>query len=270
LIVQPISAPALLRPDWPAPAAVCAAFTLRAGGVSGGRYASLNLAGHVGDTPAAVAQNRRRLAAELRLPAEPLWLSQVHGTAVLAADDWVAASEHAVLPEAYARQADAPQADAAVTRRTDCVLAVLVADCLPLLLARRDGSAVAVAHAGWRGLAAGVIEATIAALGAPGEELLVWLGPAIGPEHFEVGEEVREAFCRHDQRAAAAFVRNTRGRWQCDLPLLARQRLAALGVSGVHGERRCTYRESDAFYSYRRDGATGRMAALIWRSLPCS
>lgn len=252
--LPPISAPALLRPDWPAPGAVCAAFTLRAGGVSAGRYASLNLGGHVGDTPHAVAQNRRRLAAELRLPAEPLWLSQVHGTAVLAADDWVAASADGA----------APQADAAVTRRAGCVLAVLVADCLPLLLARRDGGAVAVTHAGWRGLAAGVIEATIAALGAPGEELLAWLGPAIGPAHFEVGEEVREAFCGHDARAAAAFVGNPRGRWQCDLPLLARQRLAALGVSGVHGGQRCTYRESDAFYSYRRDGATGRMAALIW------
>jgi YfiH family protein len=144
------------------------------------------------------------------------------------------------------------------------VLAVLVADCLPLLLARRDGGAVAVAHAGWRGLAAGVIEATVAALGAAGEELLAWLGPAIGPAHFEVGEEVREAFCQHDPQAAHAFMRNARGRWQCDLWLLARQRLEALGVRGVHGGGRCTYREADAFYSYRRDGATGRMAALIW------
>jgi YfiH family protein len=248
-MLSSISAPALLRPEWPTPLAVRAAFTLRTGGVSTGRYASLNLGGHVGDASRAVAENRRRLAAELQLPAEPLWLSQVHGTAVLAADEWNGAP---------------PQADAAVTRRPGCVLAVLVADCLPVLLARRDGGAVAVAHAGWRGLAAGVIEAAIAALGAGGEELLAWLGPAIGPAHFEVGEEVRAAFCRHDARAAEAFVGNTRGRWQCDLPLLARQRLAALGVSGVHGGDRCTYRESEAFYSYRRDGATGRMAALIW------
>jgi hypothetical protein len=276
LILSPICAPALLRPDWPAPPAVRAAFTLRAGGVSTGRYASLNLGGHVGDAPRAVAENRRRLAAELQLPSEPLWLSQVHGTAVLAADDWMAAGGHSAAvavhgstahgATAHAATANGapPQADAAVTRRAGCVLAVLVADCLPLLLARRDGSAVAVTHAGWRGLAAGVIEATIAALGAGGEELLAWLGPAIGPAHFEVGEEVRDAFCRHDGRAAAAFVLNTRVRWQCDLPLLARQRLAALGVSNVHGGDRCTYRESEAFYSYRRDGATGRMAALIW------
>ena len=259
MIVAPASALALLQPHWPAPAAVRAAFTLRTGGVSVGRYASLNLGGHVGDTPAAVAENRRRLADELDLPAEPLWLSQVHGTTVLAADDWVAASAHGTTG-----QGTPPQGDAAVTRRPGCVLAVLVADCLPVLLARRDGGAVAVAHAGWRGLAAGVIEATIAALGAAGEELLAWLGPSIGPAHFEVGEEVRTAFCRHDARAAEAFVRNARGRWQCDLPRLARQRLAALGVSGVHGEDRCTFRESDAFYSYRRDGVTGRMAAMIW------
>jgi YfiH family protein len=268
LIVAPASALALLQPHWPAPAAVRAAFTLRTGGVSTGRYASLNLGGHVGDTPAAVAQNRRRLAAELRLPAEPLWLSQVHGTTVLAADEWKVADESKAADEwaaASERGAPAPpQADAALTRRAGCVLAVLVADCLPLLLARRDGGAVAVAHAGWRGLAAGVIEATIAALGAAGDDLVAWLGPAIGPAHFEVGEEVRQAFCGHDPRAAAAFVGNPRGRWQCDLPLLARQRLAALGVVGVHDEGRCTYRESDAFYSYRRDGATGRMAALIW------
>jgi YfiH family protein len=264
LTVATINAPALLRPEWPAPVAVRTAFTLRAGGVSAGRYASLNLGDHVGDAPRAVAENRRRLAAALRLPAEPLWLAQVHGTTVLAADDWVAAGEPGATGQGATGHGVAPQADGAVTRRAGCVLAVLVADCLPLLLARRDGGAVAVAHAGWRGLAAGVIEATVAALGAPGEELLAWLGPAIGPAHFEVGEEVREAFCQHDPQAAHALVRNARGRWQCDLPLLARQRLAALGVRGVYGEGRCTYGEPDAFYSYRRDGATGRMAALIW------
>ena len=144
------------------------------------------------------------------------------------------------------------------------VLAVLVADCLPVLLARRDGAAVAVAHAGWRGLAAGVLEATVAALGGAGDALHAWLGPAIGPAHFEVGEEVRSAFCRHDAQAAAAFAPNARGRWQCDLHLLARQRLSALGLRSIHGEPRCTYGEPDAFYSFRRDGTTGRMAALIW------
>jgi YfiH family protein len=246
-----VTALALLVPDWAAPARVRAAFTLRAGGVSTGSYAALNLGGHVGDEPPAVAENRRRVGAGLRLPAAPLWLSQVHGTTVVAADQ---------LP----LNEVAPQGDAALTRQPGRVLAVLVADCLPVLLARRDGAAVAVAHAGWRGLAAGVIESTVAALDCAGDELLAWLGPAIGPAHFEVGDEVRAAFCQHDRRAAEAFVANARGRWQCDLQLLARQRLSALGAHSIHGEPRCTYAQSDAFYSFRRDGTTGRMAALIW------
>ncbi|HEY4974510.1 MAG TPA: peptidoglycan editing factor PgeF, partial [Steroidobacteraceae bacterium] len=212
---------------------------------------SLNLGAHVGDEPAAVSENRRRLRAGLRLPAEPLWLSQVHSTVVVAAEQ-LSANELA------------PQGDAALTRQPGHVLAVLVADCLPVLLARRDGTAVAVAHAGWRGLAAGVIEATIAALGCAGHELVAWLGPAIGPAHFEVGDEVRAAFCHHHAEAEQAFLANDRGRWQCDLHLLARQRLGALGVHSIHAEARCTYAQSDAFYSYRREGTTGRMAALIW------
>jgi YfiH family protein len=240
---------------------VRAVHTLRGGGVSRGSYGSLNLGQHVGDDPLAVDENRRRIAGALQLPAEPLWLSQVHGATVLDAD---AAPDVHVAAGAHA----APRADAALTREPGRVLAVLVADCLPVLLAAHDGSAVAVAHAGWRGLAAGVLEATLAALGVAGDELHAWLGPAIGPAHFEVGEEVRAAFCErggaHRDEAAAAFVRNNRGRWQCDLRLLVRQRLAALGVRSIHGEPRCTYAESDAFYSFRRDGATGRMAALIW------
>jgi YfiH family protein len=243
----------LLLPDWPAPQRVRAAFTLRAGGVSAGSYASLNLGQHVGDDALAVAENRRRLAAGLMLPAEPLWLSQVHSSAVVEAD---------LLPP----KEIAPQGDAALSRQPGRVLAVQVADCLPLLLAHRDGAAVAVVHAGWRGLAAGVIESSVAALGYHGEQLHAWLGPAIGPAHFEVGAEVRAAFCARDGEAAAAFVANERGRWQCDLHLLARQRLSALGVRSIHGEPRCTYGESDAFYSFRRDGSTGRMAALIWLS----
>jgi YfiH family protein len=240
-----------LSADWPAPPVVHAAYTLRAGGVSSGAYASLNLGAHVGDDEHAVAENRRRVAAELALPAAPLWLSQVHGTTVVAAD---------ATPGGDA----APRGDAAVTRQAGRVLAVLVADCLPVLLARRDGTAAAVAHAGWRGLAAGVLEATVAALESAGDELMAWLGPAIGPAHFEVGEEVRTAFCKRDAQAAAAFVRNVRGRWQCDLQALARRRLAGLGVRSIHGEPRCTYREAESFYSFRRDGTTGRMAALIW------
>jgi YfiH family protein len=202
-----------------------------------------------------VAENRRRVAAGLQLPAEPLWLSQVHGTTVLNAD-------------AMSGGHTPPRADAALTREPGRVLAVLVADCLPVLLAAHDGSAVAIAHAGWRGLAAGVLEATVAALGIAGEELHAWLGPAIGPAHFEVGEEVRAAFCAAGGEAAAAFERNDRGRWQCDLRLLARQRLSRLGVRSIHGEARCTYAEVDAFYSFRRDGNTGRMAALVWRGEP--
>lgn len=243
-----------LNPDWPAPPAVRAAFTLRLGGVSVGAFASLNLGVHVGDEALAVAENRRRVMTELELPAEPLWLAQVHGATVVEADALALC-----MPAA-----PAPQGDAALTRRPGRVLAVLVADCLPVLLARRDGAAVAVAHAGWRGLAAGVLEATVAALDGAGDELLAWLGPAIGPAHYEVGEEVRTALCQRDSMAAAAFAVNARGRWQCDLQRLARQRLAALGLRSIHAEARCTYGQPESFYSFRRDGATGRMAALIW------
>jgi polyphenol oxidase len=265
--VTAVTAPPSLRPDWPTPAGVRAVFTLRAGGASHGPYAALNLGEHVGDDPLAVAENRRRAASGLQLPAEPLWLSQVHGTTVLNADA-APRGGSASQSDATAGDRAAREADAALTRIPGRVLAVTVADCLPVLLAARDGSAVAVAHAGWRGLAAGVLEATVAALGVAGDELQVWLGPAIGPAHFEVGEEVRAAFCapggERAGEAAAAFVRNDRGRWQCDLRLLARQRLSQLGVRSIHGEPRCTYAEVDAFYSFRRDGVTGRMAALIW------
>jgi len=242
----------VLQPRWAAPAGVRAAFTLRAGGVSQGRYESLNLGSHVGDEVAAVAENRRRLCAALALPAAPCWLSQVHGTDVV---------ELKAGPEA----AQTPVADAAVTRERGVVAAVLVADCLPVLLASTAGDAVAVAHAGWRGLAAGVIEVAVAALAAPVGAVCAWLGPAISAAHFEVGEEVRSAFVAHDGQAAEAFLPNPRGRWQCDLARLARQRLAALGVTAVEGADACTYADPRRFYSYRRDGVTGRMAALIWR-----
>jgi purine-nucleoside/S-methyl-5'-thioadenosine phosphorylase / adenosine deaminase len=282
-----------LRPAWPVDARVCAAVTRRRGGVSPPPFESLNLAAHVGDDPAAVAENRRRVRAALGLPDEPLWLSQVHGATVMDADRLGGASPAAApvaVPVGAAAEAPAwepagvppgvppgvpataPQADAAITRRAGRVLAVLVADCLPVLLAHRDGGAVGVAHAGWRGLAAGVLEATVGAFGCPAGELTAWLGPAIGPAHFEVGEEVRAAFCGHDAGAAAgggagaahAFRRNERGRWQCDLALLARQRLASLGVHSVHGAAVCSYSDAREFYSYRRDGRTGRVAALIW------
>jgi len=260
----------LLRPDWPAPAWVGAAVTVRDGGVSAPPFASLNLATHVGDNPAVVAENRGRLRAALALPAEPLWLSQQHGTHVVDADQ-LDATRFQVTRSTGGEPP--PQGDAAITRQSGRVLAVLVADCLPVLLARYDGSAVAIAHAGWRGLAAGVLEASVAALGGPAPQLHAWLGPVIGPEHFEVADEVRDAFCQRERpgrpahpkaHSARAFERNARGRWQCDLYALARARLAALGVQSVHGERRCSYALTKSFYSYRRDGVTGRMAALIW------
>jgi hypothetical protein len=200
------------------------------------------------------------LAVSRALPSTPRWLQQVHGIEVADLD------APAPLP-------DLPVADASVSRTPGVVCAIRTADCLPVLFAASDGSAVGAAHAGWRGLAAGVLEATIAKLRArmPREVALVaWLGPAISAAHFEVGDEVRDAFMRHDPMAAAAFVKNARGRWQCDLYLLARQRLKASGVTDISGGGLCTYADSACFYSYRRDvqhqgmATTGRMATLIW------
>ncbi len=249
--------PAFLIPDWPVAAHVRAAVSLRGGGVSTGAFGSLNLAGHVGDDPADVAENRRRLRAALQLPDEPLWLAQVHGVEVVDADALQGRG-------GQAPDSGPPRGDAAIARVRSRVLAILVADCLPVLLARLDGTAIGVSHAGWRGLSAGVLEATVAALCTPPEALCAWLGPAIGPAHFEVGDEVRAAFCASDPGAAAAFEPNARGRWQCDLAGLARRRLAALGLREIHGAVPCTYADPERFYSYRRDGITGRLAALLW------
>ena len=244
-----------LTPDWAAPRSVRAAFTLRRGGVSAAPFDSLNVAAHVGDDSQAVAKNRRRLRDGLRLPQEPAWMEQVHRTEVLDLD----------LSDLAARAASSSvAADAALTRRAGRVCVVQVADWLPVLFAARDGSAVAAAHAGWRGLAAGVLEATVKSLAVDTGGLLAWIGPGIGPAHFEVGDEVRGAFLAHDNAAAAAFSINTRGRWQCDLPLLARARLAALGIAAVTGGTWCTYADASRFFSFRRDGRCGRMAAVIW------
>jgi len=237
------------RAGWAAPPGVHAGSTRRDGGVSLAPFASFNLALHVGDDAAAVTENRARLRAALGLPAEPFWLDQVHGRTVAV----------------HAGGSTRPEADGAVAFEPGRVLAVLTADCLPLVLASRDGTRIGIAHAGWRGLAAGILESTVGALGVPGEELLAWLGPAIGPEAFEVGGEVREAFVGTDPGAGAAFVPNARGRWQADLYALARRRLAALGVRDVSGGGACTWTDPGRYYSYRRAAATGRLATLVWR-----
>lgn len=212
----------------------------------------MNPADHVGDDPEAVAANRARLQQRLALPARPAWLQQVHGITVV---DAAAAS-------------GTPQADAAYACRPGVVCAVLTADCLPLLLCDRDGECVAAIHAGWRGLAAGVIEQAVQALPRPGAALLAWLGPAISPAAYRVGDEVRDTFMAHDRRAAAAFTAAAAAGWHADLYRLARQRLEDCGVTAVSGGGYCSYGEPGRFFSYRRDGACGRMASLIWLSRP--
>jgi YfiH family protein len=251
-----MSVPGLLAFEWRAPPGVRAAFTTRLGGVSAAPWDSFNLAAHVGDDPSHVAVNRARLRDLLGLATEPAWLQQVHGTRVASADEPFLDGPPVV-------------ADAAVATRRGAACVVMVADCLPVLFASHDGSAIAAAHAGWRGLAAGVLEETVRAIGSPGSRLTAWLGPAISREHFEVGDEVREAFVSQDAGAASAFSRNARGRWQADLVVLARRRLAALGVNDVSGGDWCTFSGRGQFFSHRRDaqtlGNSGRMAALIWR-----
>lgn len=243
---------AWIRPDWPAPARVQALSTTRAGGVSLPPYDSLNLGVHVGDQSADVAANRAVLRGQL--PGEPCWLNQVHGTRVV----------DAAQPESV------PHADAVVSRRAGAVCVVMTADCLPVLLCDRAGSVVGAAHAGWRGLQGGVIEATAAAMQIPPSDIIAWLGPAIGPNAFEVGDEVRAAFVGDAAIAAAAFrPSTTSGKWLADIYLLARQRLQALGVNSISGGDLCTVTDRERFFSYRRDGVTGRMASLIWLDPAC-
>ncbi|MBI5450016.1 MAG: peptidoglycan editing factor PgeF [Gammaproteobacteria bacterium] len=239
---------AWLIPEWPAPPRVRACTTTRGAGVSQGRYASFNLATHVGDDPQHVSANRAWLRDTFPLPAEPCWLNQVHGRRVVRLD-----GAHEVQPEA----------DGACTSQPDVVCAVLTADCLPVLLCDRAGRNVAAVHAGWRGLVADVIEAGIEQLAQPAGSLLAWLGPAIGPQSFEVGDDVRDACLAADGGAAVAFTRSG-DRWCADLYQLARRRLARRGITRVYGGDYCTWRDARQFYSYRRDGVTGRMATLIW------
>ena len=252
-----MSEPELIFPDWPAPPRVRAACTTRRGGVSRGAWAGLNLGRSGGDDGAAVSENRRRVAAALRLPGEPCWIRQVHGVHV------------ACMPQ-DARQDEAGlEADASCTTVPGVVCAVQAADCLPVLFCDEDATVVAAAHAGWRGLADGVLERTVAALPVAPARLLAWLGPAIGPEAFEVGEEVRAAFLAGDAAAAPAFRPGERpGKHYADLWALARRRLQRAGVVRVSGGGLSTHADPARFYSYRRDGVTGRMAALIWLAPP--
>ncbi len=239
--------PEAFVPCWAAPSNVRALQTTRRGGVSQGPWASLNLGDHVGDDPDAVAANR--VAVRSLLPAEPAWLRQVHGTVAVNA----------------AHGSKMAEADAAWAHRPGCVCVVMTADCLPVLFCDRAGSVVAAAHAGWRGLLAGVLEETVAAMGGAPGELLAWLGPAIGPRRFEVGDEVRAAFVARDAEAGTCFrPAGIAEKWLCDLPALARRRLATCGVCDVTGGDECTVETPDRYFSFRRDGTTGRMATMIW------
>lgn len=240
-----------ILPDWPAPPSVRAVQTTRSGGVSVPPYDSFNLSPNVGDDARAVDANRAALRDHAGLPAEPVWLHQVHGTTVVSAHG-----------EGLPREADA-----AWTNRPGVVCAVMTADCLPVLLCDRRGEEVAVAHAGWRGLAAGVLERTLGELSAPATDLMAWLGPAIGPDAYEVGGEVRERFLQLDAGASACFSAGRPGHWYADLYCLARRRLHGLGVRDIKGGGYCTHGDPQRFYSHRRDGPkSGRMATLIWLS----
>jgi YfiH family protein len=244
--------PTWLEPNWPAPPGVGAAFSLRTPGVSEAPYAGLNLAMHVGDDPEHVARNREALSQALKLPSAPCWLEQVHGTRVVRAGG-------ESLPAADGIWSDAPGE----------VCAVMVADCLPVLLADVQGRCVAAVHAGWRGLCAGVLEEAVQAMRKVVGDvpLQAWLGPCIGPGAFEVGHDVHRAFLQGDASLDMAFIPSDAGRWLADLGLLAQRRLFAVGVGSVFRSELCTRSDSHRFFSYRREGVTGRMAALIWRNL---
>jgi YfiH family protein len=249
-----------LDADWPAPPGVRALTTTRFGlGVSQPPFDTFNLGARCGDDPAAVAENRRQLVEALRLPSPPRWLRQVHGIDVLRD------------PRAAARFDDEPEADAAVTSVPGTVLAILTADCLPVVFAARDGREIAAAHAGWPGLSVGMLEATVAAMRTPAAGLQAWIGPAAGPERYEIGDDVRERFMAHDPRAAAAFVATRPGHWLVDLFAIARMRLADAGLDPacIHGGGVCTISDPRRFFSHRRStldgsGRGGRIATLAW------
>ena len=244
-----LSSEAWFVPDWPVPARVRCLVTTRNGGASQGAYSSLNLGYHVGDDAQVVADNRATLCGDAGI--QPVWLNQVHGTQV--------------IDSARVSVTDQPpEADGAFSRQAGIACVVMTADCLPVLFCDDAGTVVAVAHAGWRGLLAGVLEQTIEAMDVPGKNLMAYLGPAIGPQAFEVGDEVRTAFVVKGEHASSAFRQSVPGKWLADIYLLARQRLAGHGVERIYGGTFCTVNEADRFFSYRRDGQTGRMASMIW------
>lgn len=239
-----------LRPDWPAPANIHAFSSTRNSGYSQPPFDSFNPASHVGDSLEAVQRNRQLLVQQLNLPAQPLWLDQVHGVTVVdASNDEMASC----------------QGDACFSRQPNRVCAVMTADCLPVLFCDRQGQTVAAAHAGWRGLLAGVLESTLETMACQSVDIMAWLGPAIGPNNFEVGEEVYQAFVQQSADNASAFEANRPGHYLADIYQLARLRLHNRGVNQIYGGDRCTFEEQDRFFSYRRDGQTGRMVSLIWR-----
>lgn len=242
----------LIIPDWPAPSWIKAYTTTRLGGVSQSPYVSLNIAMHVGDNLDDVTKNRQLLQKYLHLKKSILWLEQIHGNTAISADDPI----------------DSLAADAIYSRTEQTVCAVQTADCLPLLVCSSNSYCVAAIHAGWKGLSSGIIENTISALGLPPREILVWLGPAIGPQAFTVGEEVFQSFIDKDQAAERAFQPIKNKKWQANLYKLAEQRLLKLGITSIYGGNFCTYSDKLRFFSYRRDQITGRMLSLIWINLP--
>jgi YfiH family protein len=237
-----------IQANWPAATHVHAVSTTRVGGFSFAPYDSLNLAMHVGDQPELVEKNRRELTKALSIPSAPIWLRQVHGAAVVEANDGNLGKD----------------ADGSYTHCSDIVCAVLTADCLPVFLCDNAGQQIAVLHAGWKGLHAGVIASCIKEFASPHESIMAWLGPAIGPEAFEVGNDVYTAFTLIDDSFAECFVPCAENKWLADIYALATRLLNRSGVTSIYGGGYCTYTESDKYFSYRRDGQCGRMASLIW------
>ncbi len=243
-----MTSPITITPDWPAPPTVAAISTTRNAGVSEGAYTNFNIGAHCGDNPDHVACNRKALREQCGFPTEPSWLKQVHGDHVVALHQ-----DKALLDRT---------ADASYTTDTNTVCVVMTADCLPILFCDKQGTCVASVHAGWRSLAAGIIEKTIAALPASPDDLLAWFGPAIGADAFEIGDEVKAQLSIPD--SDHCFTHNAAGRWFCSLTGLASLRCQRVGVTALYGGEHCTYREKDRFYSYRRDGQTGRLGSFIW------